>query len=269
MRKIVHLSDLHFGRVDYALIGPLSDAIAGIGPDLIVVSGDLTQRARTREFIEARLFLDSLPKPQIIVPGNHDVPMHNVYARFLQPLTRYRRHITDETEPFYLDDEIAVMGINTARSLTTKHGRINQKQVSRISELLCPLANNIRKIIVTHHPFDRPEGHEHKSVVGGAKKAMEAIAGCGADVILTGHLHVGFTGHTARRYRIAGHSALMVQAGTAISTRGRGESNSFNLIKLQDQEIKVGRYDWLPGESSFSLSSSEDFIQTADGWVRG
>src|SRR5882724_10025919 len=116
-------------KIDYSVIGPLSQTIAEIDPDLIVVSGDLTQRARTREFVEARMFLDSLPTPQIVVPGNHDVPMHNVYARFLQPLTKYRKYITEETEPFYLDEEMAVVGINTARSLTTKHGRINQKQI--------------------------------------------------------------------------------------------------------------------------------------------
>src|SRR5258707_386171 len=98
MRKIVHLSDLHFGRIDYAVIGPLTEEIGRIDPDLIVVSGDLTQRAKTSEFIEARAFLDTLPKPQIIVPGNHDVPLHNVYDRFIHPLTKYRRYITEDTE---------------------------------------------------------------------------------------------------------------------------------------------------------------------------
>jgi len=268
MRKIVHLSDLHFGRVDYSVLEPLSKTVADIGPDLIVVSGDLTQRAKTNEFIEARAFLDGLPKPQIIVPGNHDVPLHNVYARFVQPLTKYRRHITDDIEPFYQDEEIAVVGINTARSLTTKHGRINQKQISRISELLCPIDSDVTKIIVTHHPFDRPEGDEHKSVVGGAKKAMNAIAGCGADVILTGHLHIASTSHTAKRYRIAGHSSILVQAGTATSTRGRGESNSFNLITTSGPEIAVERYEWKPTFADFSLSSSELFIQDGEEWLR-
>ena len=208
MRKIVHLSDLHFGKVDYAVLEPLKEAISSMAADLIVVSGDLTQRARTEEFKEARQFLDSLPKPQIIVPGNHDVPLHNVYNRFVQPLAKYRQHIAEDAEPFYLDSEIAVIGLNTARSLTIKHGRINQKQISRITELLSPL-RDVTKIIVTHHPFDRAEGDERKSVVGGAKEAMDAIAGSGADIILTGHLHIGFTGHTAKRYQIAGHSSLL------------------------------------------------------------
>jgi 3',5'-cyclic AMP phosphodiesterase CpdA len=234
----------------------------------VVVSGDLTQRARTHEFEEARDFLNSLPKPQIVVPGNHDVPLHNVYDRFIQPLTKYHKYISAEAEPFYRDEEMAVVGINTARSLTTKNGRINHNQISRISELLCPIDNAMTKIIVTHHPFDRPEGDEHKTVVGGAKKAMEAIAACGADIILTGHLHVSSTGHSAKRYQIAGHSSLLVQAGTATSTRGRGESNSFNVITIDEPRITVDRHEWILPELKFSVSSSEHFVQGVEGWVR-
>ncbi|MGB9178581.1 MAG: metallophosphoesterase, partial [Pyrinomonadaceae bacterium] len=127
MRTIVHLSDLHFGRVDYSVVKPLIEHVKEAKPDLVAVSGDLTQRARTAQFKEAREFLDALPQPQIIVPGNHDVPLHNVFARFLQPLDKYRRHITDDLEPFYADEEIAVLGLNTARSLTIKYGRINEQ----------------------------------------------------------------------------------------------------------------------------------------------
>jgi len=125
MRTLVHLSDLHFGRVDPALVEPLIQLVGRIRPDVVVVSGDLTQRARTEQFKEARRFLDSLPAPQIVVPGNHDVPLHNVVSRFLQPLDKYRRYITDDLEPFYVDDAIAVLGINTARSLTIKRGRVS------------------------------------------------------------------------------------------------------------------------------------------------
>src|SRR2546421_2446886 len=115
MRTLVHLSDLHFGRVDERLVEPLIAAVTEIDPDLVAVSGDLTQRARSHQFIEARAFLDALPQPQIVVPGNHDIPMHNVYARFFQPLDKYRRYITNELQPFYADEEIAVVGLNTAR----------------------------------------------------------------------------------------------------------------------------------------------------------
>jgi 3',5'-cyclic AMP phosphodiesterase CpdA len=98
MRTIVHLSDLHFGRVDQQLIEPLIKTISEIKPDLVAVSGDLTQRARSRQFVEARAFLDALPEPQIVVPGNHDIPLHNIFARFLGPLDKYRRYITDDLQ---------------------------------------------------------------------------------------------------------------------------------------------------------------------------
>src|SRR5215216_6264140 len=117
MRRIVHLSDLHFGRVNPDLLGPLTRTVRELEPDLIAVSGDLTQRARSHQFQEARSFLDTLPKPQIVVPGNHDIPLHNVFARFVEPLTKYKRYITEDMQPTYEDEEVVIVGVNTARSL--------------------------------------------------------------------------------------------------------------------------------------------------------
>ncbi|MEJ7700700.1 MAG: metallophosphoesterase [Pyrinomonadaceae bacterium] len=159
MRTLVHLSDVHFGRVDRAIIEPLIKTISDLKPDIVAVSGDLTQRARSEQFKEARAFLDRLPTPQIVVPGNHDVPLHNVFSRFFEPLDKYRRYITNDLEPFYADDEVAVLGINTARSLTFKGGRVNERQVALMRKKLCPFDKNIVKIVVTHHPFDLPEGY--------------------------------------------------------------------------------------------------------------
>ncbi|MDX6695074.1 MAG: hypothetical protein QOF02_2677 [Blastocatellia bacterium] len=268
MRKLVHLSDLHFGRVDYAVVEPLVETIRELEPDVVVVSGDLTQRARSEQFKEAREFLDQLPAPQIIVPGNHDVPLHNVFARFLQPLDKYRRYITDDLAPFHSDEEIAVLGINTARSLTIKDGRINEEQIESIRQRLCPLSDEVVKIIVTHHPFDLPEGHDEDELVNRAQLAMTALAGCGADVLLAGHLHVSHTSHSSARYKIAGHNALVVSAGTATSTRSRGETNSFNVLRVKHPFINVERRSWQPERGSFTPSSSEHFRHTADGWQR-
>lgn len=268
MRTIVHLSDLHFGRVDLAVVARLLETVAEINPDLVAVSGDLTQRARSRQFREARAFLDKLPTPQVVVPGNHDVPMHNVFTRFLQPLTKYRRHITDDLRPFYYDDEIAVMGVSTARSLAIKGGRINQEQVAWMSERFCACKPAVVKIVVTHHPFDLPEGADERQLVGQARMAMEALAACGADLFLAGHLHVSHTSHSATRYQIKGHSALVVQAGTATSTRGRGEANSFNVIRVGRPHTTVKRLEWQPERAEFVLAMTEHFEHTSDGWVR-
>ncbi|MBA2732725.1 MAG: metallophosphoesterase [Acidobacteria bacterium] len=268
MRTIVHLSDLHFGRIDEALLEPVITTIAEIKPDVVVVSGDLTQRARSQQFKEARAFLDKLPSPQIIVPGNHDVPLHNVFARFVQPLDKYKEFITDDLEPFHADEEIAILGINTARSMTIKDGRVNEAQIAAIRERLCPFPDQTVKIIVTHHPFDLPEGHHERDLVDRAQKAMEAIAKCGADVLLAGHLHVSHTAHSSARYKIAGHNALVVSAGTATSTRGRGETNSFNVLRVKHPFINVERLSWQPERTAFITSSSEHFRHSPDGWTR-
>ena len=268
MRSIVHLSDIHFGRVNQRVIAPMIEVIMRVAPDLVAVSGDLTQRARAHQFKEARAFLDRLPTPQIVVPGNHDVPLHNVAARFLQPLRGYRRYITDDLQPFYRDDEIAVLGINTARSLTFKKGRINEGQIGWMSERLCACGPGVVKIVVTHHPFDVPEGHDQGNLVGRARAAMEGLARCGADLFLAGHLHVSHTSRSVTRYNIEGHSALLVQAGTAASDRGRGEENSFNVLRIDRPEIAVERFEWQPGRGVFGLVRSEHFRHTPEGWVQ-
>jgi 3',5'-cyclic AMP phosphodiesterase CpdA len=232
MRTIIHLSDLHFGRTDEALLTPLASAIDKLRPDLIAVSGDLTQRARTAEFKAARAFLERLPKPQIIVPGNHDVPLHNVYSRFIGPLTKYRRLVTDDLEPFYTDDEIAVLGINTARSLTFKRGRINSKQINQAKERLCALDPKIIKVIVTHHPFDVLGRRAANERLARAGLAMEMLWACRCDLLLAGHLHASDAGSIAMHAVGGSHDAIVVQAGTATSTRARGEINSFNAIHV-------------------------------------
>jgi 3',5'-cyclic AMP phosphodiesterase CpdA len=267
MRTLVHLSDLHFGRVNPLLVDPLIKSINEIGPDVVAISGDLTQRARSYQFKEARSFLDALPKPQIVVPGNHDVPLHNVFARFLQPLTKYKRYITDDLQPTYEDEEVVIIGVNTARSLVVKGGRINESQVGRLRDKFCSLGNEIVKVVVTHHPFDLPEGHDERDLVGRAKMAMTGLAECGADLFLAGHLHISHTGHT-KRYKIRGHSALVVQAGTATSTRERGEANSFNVVRIVYPAIIVERLTWSSVTKSFAVSTSERFEQTEEGWIR-
>jgi 3',5'-cyclic AMP phosphodiesterase CpdA len=259
MRTLVHLSDIHFGRVNYATIEPLLEAVRQTEPDLVAISGDLTQRARPMEFREARAFLDALPKPQIVVPGNHDIPLHNLYARFVRKFDHYAEHISADLEPFFLDGEMAVAGINTARPNTWKGGRINRAQIVRAHERLCGDLGDRIRIVVTHHPFELPRGMPASSLVGRAHMAMQKFADCGADLFLAGHLHLGYTAHTAERYEIKGHSALVVQAGTATSSRGRGEQNSFNVIKIARPSISVERFSWDPESSVFRSAELQNF----------
>jgi 3',5'-cyclic AMP phosphodiesterase CpdA len=268
MRTLVHLSDLHFGQTDSTLLDPLVDLVKDLAPDLIAVSGDLTQRARTWQFKAARAFLDRLPMPQIIVPGNHDVPLYDVLTRFTRPLARYRRYITDDLEPWFSDQEIAVLGINTARSLTFKHGRINAAQIDRAQKRLCVLPDSITKVIVTHHPFDLPAGYDTDELVGRAALAREMLSACKCDLLLAGHLHVGTAAGGSLRRDALAHEPIVVQAGTATSSRGRGESNSFNVIVIEQRRIEIRRYSWQPTAGVFDSIEGEHFERTVTGWKR-
>ncbi|MDQ2989831.1 MAG: metallophosphoesterase, partial [Pseudomonadota bacterium] len=207
MRTIVHLSDLHFGRVDDALLAPLRALIERVAPDVLVVSGDLTQRAKSEEFEAARAYLDTLPGPQVIVPGNHDISFYNVFRRFAQPLERYQRYITDDLEPSHIDDEIAVLGMNTARSLTFKDGRVNHEQVRKVCAQFEAMDKDIVRIVVTHHPFDLPPSADQGDLVDRAHMAMKEFAKCGVDLLLSGHLHMSHADSTEARYDIGEYAA--------------------------------------------------------------
>ena len=267
MRTLVHLSDIHFGRVDARCVPPLVRTIQSLAPDLVALSGDLTQRARTSQFVQARGFLQQLPFPQVVVPGNHDVPLFNLAARFLSPFDGYRRYITDDLEPVFQDGEVIVVGLNSARSLPFHGGgRLSEAQVTRAAARLAAAPPDAVRIVVTHHPFDVPHGHGDRDLIGQSAMAMSQLAAVGADLFLAGHLHVSHVGRTAERYQIAGHSALVVQAGT-LSTRERGEANSFNVLRLARPDISVDRYTWDDERQDFSVSSTSRFRHTPTGWA--
>lgn len=267
MRTIVHLSDIHFGRVDPRVVDPLVNAIRSSAPDLVAVSGDLTQRARRSQFREARAFLAKIPFPLLVVPGNHDVPLFNLAARFLNPYGGYVRYIASDLEPVFDDDEMIAVGLNSSRSLPFHGGgRLNEEQVVRASTRLKDARADAVKIVVTHHPFDLPAGHGDEHLIGRSDMAMRELAAAGADLFLAGHLHVSHVGYTAERYQIAGHSALVVQAGT-LSTRGRGELNTFNVLRLSRPTITVERREWDDGARTFQPAWVGTFRHTPDGWT--
>ena len=259
MRTLVHLSDIHFGRFDERLRAPLIELVGQMRPNLVVVSGDLTQRARPSQFQEARRFLDQLPQPRLVVPGNHDVP---VYRR----LSNYRRYISGDLHPFFRDPEIAALGINTARAWIWKNGRVNRQQLARIREHFGAVPEGVAKILVTHHPFDLPAKHGARDLVVRASRAMLTVAECGIDLLLAGHFHIAHAGHTALRYRSGGRASIFVLAGT-LSGRLRGEANSFNVIRIGLPVIEVEHYSW--GVGGFSVRETQRFVLGAGGWARG
>jgi 3',5'-cyclic AMP phosphodiesterase CpdA len=266
MRRILHTSDLHFGRANRLLVGVLQGMAKELKPDVVVVSGDLTQRARKVQFREAQQFLDAIDCPKVLVPGNHDMPLYNIFARFLRPLTNYRKYISDELSPTYQDAEMVMLGINTSRSFMHANGSISDQQIEHARQFFCSIDPRLTKILVTHHPFDLPETTADKHLLRRARHAIAVLAACEADLYLAGHAHVPFATSTARRYKLVQHAALVVQAGTGVSDRTRSEPNSFNLITVDRPLVTVQHFDWSPNSSTFVPTTISQFRRTNAGW---
>lgn len=241
MRTVAHISDLHFGAEKSNLPEALLADLAGVHPTLVVVSGDLTQRARSQQFKAAQQWLGRLPFPKLIIPGNHDVPLFDIARRLLCPFGRYRRFISRELNPFYEDEEMAVLGLNTARSLTWKSGRISLEQIALIKRAFRHVPEHKFKLLVTHHPFIPPPGEQTAGIdlVGRAAAALVVIDTSCVDLLLAGHLHSGYTGDVRTYYPATKRSIVVAQAGTAISHRLRSEANSYNMVFLEKDAIQI------------------------------
>lgn len=247
MKIIAHISDPHFGRhlpdVEEGLLAELNGR-GGVTPTLVAISGDLTQRARHSQFKLARAFLDKLTVPYIVVPGNHDVPLYDVFHRFFDPLGRYKRYITDDMTPSYEDDELMVAGINTAHSFTIKDGIVRQRE---LDDVCAQFERHPRrwKILIAHHPFVVPAQVDDSHRVDGATAAMKRLEAANVDLVLTGHLHVSYARSAdAAGYRNEARTLLGVNAGTCISDRHRGEPNSYNKLEVDGDHITIVNRQW-------------------------
>lgn len=255
MKKIAHISDLHFGTEENSVAEGLVRDLQLAEPDIVVVSGDLTQRARRKQFVAARNYLDRLPTPQLIVPGNHDIPLFDIVRRFFAPLNRYHEIITNNTSPVFRDTGLAIYGINTARSNTWKEGRISHDQMQQLEMESQKTPDNAFQIVVTHHPVIPPPDEPGVTLVGRAESAVDVIDRCGIDLILSGHLHEGYSGDVRTYYPATGRSIVVAQAGTAISRRRREEPNGYNLLTVGIDRIHIEVRKWQDGRFSPALTS--------------
>jgi len=270
--RIAHLSDIHFGANDPTIVAATEAWLLDRRPDLIVISGDFTQRARTGQFRAAGAYVARLRAAGftvLAIPGNHDIPFYDVVRRFAAPLDRYKRFIGPDLCPWFENESVAVLGINTARSLTFKDGRINRDQLAMIHDRFEAVAPEKTRILVTHHPlFALPigTGGELSEAVGHHQDAVVAVCRAGVHIALAGHFHRTYAESARRMVETAG-SALVMQAGTATSTRLRNdELQSFNWIhahRNDDIELQVIAWDG----SAFQRGNHVRFTREDGDWV--
>jgi 3',5'-cyclic AMP phosphodiesterase CpdA len=239
--------------------------INNAGADVVAVSGDLTQRARHRQYRAAREFLDRIGPPVLVVPGNHDVPLDNLWVRLVRPYSRYRHHIAENLEPDITDDQMAIMGINTVNPLYWQRGKVRRRTVRRLCRHFAQGPDHRLNVIVAHHPFEH-EPHTDKRLMRHARSAMDSLCDCGAHVLLSGHLH----SWRAEPYAHREHNAriLQVQVGTGLSSRLRGEPNDFAILTCDGDDLRVERWGAGPEERSFTRLESSLFRRQAEGWLR-
>lgn len=263
MTRIAHVSDLHFGTEDAELLLPLRDAIRRAEPDLVAVTGDLTQRARLAQFEASRAFLDGLDLPWLAVPGNHDIPLDEFWHRLVQPFARYRAAISRDLAPRWSDGAVTLEALNTADPRAWQRGRVRRTQLMRAAGAFREAGDGAANVVMAHHPFEHAPDIE-KRLMKNARTALETLAEAGADLILSGHLHRWQA--EAFLSRKVGARVLQVHVGTGLSTRLRGQENDFAVIDTSPGLIDVTRM--VAEGAAFVPRSLSRFRKDGQVWLR-
>jgi len=228
MSVVLHISDTHFGTEQPRVVEALVALAAQQRPDVVVLSGDITQRARPAQFRAAKAFVDRLGAPVVAVPGNHDIALFDLWARFTRPYARYARAFGAELEPVHSAPDLLVVGVNTTRAWRHKHGEVSAAQIDRVASLLTAASAQQLRVVVVHQPAAVTRAEDHVNLLRGHQAALRAWSAAGADLVLGGHIHLPYT--------LAQHGLArrlwVVQAGTAVSSRIRLEApNSVNILR--------------------------------------
>jgi 3',5'-cyclic AMP phosphodiesterase CpdA len=255
---LLHVSDVHFGPKH---LSELSAAVVELArerrPAAIVVSGDLTQRAKPRQFRAAREWIARLPAPVAFVPGNHDVPMYRFWERFFAPLGAWKRHFSPEPVREVVGEGFAVRGLNTAHAWTSKHGRVLPGELARVERELAASAPEQLGVVVSHHPLAPSPYLGREPVARGGARALERLGAAGADLVLAGHLHHGFW----VRPEPGSAAPLVLHCGTTCSSRGRGSEagrNSLNWIEIDARTVRVERRFWDRARGEFAVEQAAE-----------
>ncbi|MFO8098325.1 MAG: metallophosphoesterase [Salinibacter sp.] len=261
---IAHISDLHFGRIAHpGIVDALVEETNASEVDLVVLSGDLTQRARPREFEAAQDLLAALDPPALVVPGNHDVyPLWRPVRRLWTPLRRYKQAITDDLAPSFEADGVAVLGIATAHGATIKGGRITDEDRAAIRDYFADAPGPAFRVLVLHHHLTKIRAIGPHDVARQARKTLDAAAAAGVHLILCGHLHVSHVETLA----VDHHRIVVASAGTATSNRWReptGAVNFYNRITIAPDAFEIEERRFVPDTNQFVRDGGTRFDRGA------
>lgn len=252
MTVLLQVSDAHFGTEQPQVVEALAALARQQQPDLVVLSGDITQRARPAQFRAARAFADRLGAPVLAVPGNHDIPLFNLWARLWRPYAHYRAAFGSELEPVHRAQDLLVVGVNTTRAWRHSDGQVSSAQIARAAGLLAQARPEQLRVVVVHQPIAVSFAEDRSSRLHGHRQAMQHWAAAGADLVMGGHIHL--PGVLA----LAGLARPMwaVQAGTAVSRRVRpGAPNSVNLLRWGRHSTpgccRIEQWDHAAGAGAF------------------
>jgi 3',5'-cyclic AMP phosphodiesterase CpdA len=261
---LIQISDTHFGTEHAPAVEALVRMVRELAPAVLVLSGDITQRARPAQFRAARAFVDRLGIPVVLaIPGNHDIALYDVAARVLRPYANHRHAFGPELEPSFESDALLVLTINTTRPYLHVTGRVSSAQIERVAARLERASPAQLRVVVTHQPVFVTRPEDRPDLLRGHEQALRRWSAAGADLILGGHIHLPFVQalheHDARLAR----RVWVVQAGTAVSTRVRHDAvNSVNLIRClagpPPRRCAVERWDYEAAARRFALAASHE-----------
>lgn len=273
--SLLHISDLHFGPPFVSAVGEaLLDTVKDMTPDAIVISGDLTQRAKPEQFAEARDYFDRLPQARrVVVPGNHDIPLYRVLERVFQPYDLYRKYIAEELDSVVHLDNAVIVALNSTHPYRAiKNGRISSKQLDFCVQAFSKAPPDAVRIVVAHHHFAPAPDYEGDEILPNAKRALDTFIRLHVDLILAGHLHRAYIGNSLDVYpgEDREHGILIVQCGTTTSRRGRvreREKNSFNWIEITDEFVRILHYMYFSDFLGFYPVSRHIFARPGRGYL--
>lgn len=262
MSVLLHLSDTHFGTERPHVAAALLRLAREARPDIAVLSGDVTQRARRRQFAAARRFTEALAAPvTLVIPGNHDIPLFNLAARMLSPYANYLHAFGPELEPHFSGADMLVIGVNTTRPWRHKDGEISAAQIDRVAQRLQGAMPRQLRVVAVHQPLLVIRDSDRANLLHGHRQAARTWAAAGADLILSGHIHLPYLRALHEAPAASGLPAWAISAGTAISWRVREEQpNSVNLIRYDPAQMPrscvIDRFDFDAGSASFRIAQT-------------